>query len=80
MFMSTSGVELARPLVFYFSFQAMLKSLYKGHFEIDVHIIICNLARVWITKRETKSNVDARWIHAYTKHIMLQACRGRSMG
>ena len=59
MFMTTSGVVLARPLVFYFSFQAMLKSLYKGHFEIDVHIVICNLAHVWITK---KKRLKARWM------------------
>jgi len=63
MFMTTSGVELERPLVFYFSFQAMLKSLYKGYFvtlaEIDVHMIICNLAHVWITKKE---RLKARWM------------------
>ena len=29
---TTSGVELERPLVFYFSFKAMLKSMYMGHF------------------------------------------------
>ena len=60
---TTSGVELEGPLVFYFSFQAMLKSLYKGHFvtlaKIGVHIINCNLAHICIINKE---RLKTRWM------------------